>query len=289
MCEYPYLLSTKLLAALYKTNPDLLKPLQPAMAASSCSFGQAQGKTGFILRNTPVLTQSRMQELFFAGCTGEKGKWTAEGKARVKLWAVCFANTLAQPEAVEAQVNHVAPLLKRFIMPEAAKALFPADRSLDKGYLGAVQAAFISFSTNLPAVADKHLRKALSETRHPRGTLNWATDILRELTFGPGIAIYPERYGKIRPKLEQHFEVDLPDYASELKTLTGSDEIDLTSTKQLQEVLIRLGYDLGPKGADGIAGRKTDKAIRDFQTSEGLKSDGIVGKQTTKALLQKLG
>ena len=51
-----------------------------------------------------------------------------------------------------------------------------------------------------------------------------------------------------------------------------------------QQDLIFLGYDLGPKGADGIFGTKTDAAVRAFQGSKGLKQDGIVGKDTWAAL-----
>lgn len=51
-----------------------------------------------------------------------------------------------------------------------------------------------------------------------------------------------------------------------------------------QQDLIFLGYDLGPKGADGIFGTKTDEAVRAFQGSKGLKQDGIVGRDTWAAL-----
>ena len=51
-----------------------------------------------------------------------------------------------------------------------------------------------------------------------------------------------------------------------------------------QQDLIFLGYDLGPKGADGIFGSLTDAAVRAFQGSVGLKQDGIVGRDTWAAL-----
>lgn len=54
--------------------------------------------------------------------------------------------------------------------------------------------------------------------------------------------------------------------------------------KELQTILLSLGYDLGSAGADGIFGSKTYQAVKDFQTEKGLKVDGIVGKATWKAL-----
>jgi len=50
----------------------------------------------------------------------------------------------------------------------------------------------------------------------------------------------------------------------------------------VQSQLNALGYDTG--GIDGIAGRKTDQAIRDFQQANGLAVDGIIGPQTQAAL-----
>ena len=52
----------------------------------------------------------------------------------------------------------------------------------------------------------------------------------------------------------------------------------------LQEKMIELGYDLGAYGADGKFGAKTEAAVRDFQSAHGLKTDGIVGRDTWTAL-----
>ena len=52
--------------------------------------------------------------------------------------------------------------------------------------------------------------------------------------------------------------------------------------KELQEQLIRMGYDCGT--ADGIFGRRTEEAVKEFQKEHGLTADGIVGEQTQKAL-----
>ena len=63
-----------------------------------------------------------------------------------------------------------------------------------------------------------------------------------------------------------------------------------TAVKEVQEMLIELGYDLssGPndktKGADGIYGMKTWRAVIDFQRKNNLDPDGIVGEKTMEAL-----
>ena len=46
--------------------------------------------------------------------------------------------------------------------------------------------------------------------------------------------------------------------------------------KQIQQKLVNLGYDLGPSGpnkdgVDGYIGRRTRKAIKDFQTKNNIK------------------
>lgn len=63
-----------------------------------------------------------------------------------------------------------------------------------------------------------------------------------------------------------------------------------TSVKEVQEMLIALGYDLssGPndksKGADGIFGLKTWRAVINFQRKNNLDPDGVVGEITMGAL-----
>ncbi len=55
------------------------------------------------------------------------------------------------------------------------------------------------------------------------------------------------------------------------------------TTLQIQHLLNYLGYDTG--GCDGISGKKTKQAIRDFQEDfGGLTADGLAGEGTQKAL-----
>lgn len=52
--------------------------------------------------------------------------------------------------------------------------------------------------------------------------------------------------------------------------------------RMLQQELITQGFLSG--GADGIYGRKTEKAVRAFQKKKGLKADGVAGEKTQEAI-----
>ena len=50
--------------------------------------------------------------------------------------------------------------------------------------------------------------------------------------------------------------------------------------KQLQQNLIKLGYNCGAAGADGIFGNATEKAVKAFQKNQNLTEDGLAGEKT---------
>jgi hypothetical protein len=53
---------------------------------------------------------------------------------------------------------------------------------------------------------------------------------------------------------------------------------------ECQQMLDKLGYQLGPSGVDGIFGSQTQKAVMDFQGDHGLSVDGVVGPMTWEEL-----
>jgi hypothetical protein len=65
--------------------------------------------------------------------------------------------------------------------------------------------------------------------------------------------------------------------------------------KECQEDLLKLGYDVGKTGADGIFGKNTEAAVKNFQRDhqdkdgKQLKADGIVGQRTWGALDDAIG
>ena len=54
-------------------------------------------------------------------------------------------------------------------------------------------------------------------------------------------------------------------------------------TKLLQEKLVSLGYNTN--GVDGIFGSGTEKAVISFQKNNGVVTDGIVGKNTWRKII----
>jgi len=58
--------------------------------------------------------------------------------------------------------------------------------------------------------------------------------------------------------------------------------------KELQENLIKLGFDCGSWGADGDFGGETEKALKAFQKAAGLPETGVYDAATGKALKEKV-
>jgi hypothetical protein len=296
-CEAAYYLTSKLLGNIASYDKDLLKPLEPILTASNAEFTtDHKGRWRFKFRDARGFVDEKIEQkqLFLFNSTGHLKSWDDESKKRAILWAVCMANTLTQREADIKQMQYTAPRLKWFVTKEAKSILW--DSSPDKGWVAAMRAGFLSYSTNIPAVAAKHLAIAVHNSNSQKWSKDWCIDIFKELTFGPKIAIYPDRYNKIRPALEKHYGIDLPDFATELKNWTNDlndgidspieNEPDFTETRQIQQFLLDMGYDLGPSGADGIEGPKTKDAILTFQQLNGLTSDGIVNSETRKLMLE---
>lgn len=90
---------------------------------------------------------------------------------------------------------------------------------------------------------------------------------------------YIDGYG--RPDYSGTAELELGD-----RVLTEGCEGD--DVKELQEALIKLGYDCGRWGADGDFGDATELALEAFQRDHGLIADGEYGAKTHAALVKAL-
>lgn len=56
------------------------------------------------------------------------------------------------------------------------------------------------------------------------------------------------------------------------------------AVEKLQALLVAAGYEIGMTGVDGLFGRRTERAVRQFQHSHHLAADGVVGALTWAAL-----
>ncbi len=81
----------------------------------------------------------------------------------------------------------------------------------------------------------------------------------------------------------QNSELQKPENGTRQTIRKGSKGV---AVKEMQTILQRLGYDLGPCGTDGDFGKCTDAAVRKFQKDHGLAVDGICGKNTWKELMK---
>jgi hypothetical protein len=285
-----------MLGAVAEKDPGLLAPLDDALRASSALFKKrSDGKWRFFFadKRGEVNSAVKQQSLFLGGSSGLLGSWNEESTLHAKMWAAGVASVWEDQTAQRIQTSHTVSRLGVFYTQDAKSILFGPGSPKDEGLAGAVRAAFISFAANLPAVASEQLRLAVSQTNAAPWSEAWVVDILRNMTFGPKIAIYPGRYEKIRPVIEKLYGVDLPDFAQDLAEWHADTETnpvpgmtpDFLEVKEVQEELIAEGHDLGPKGADGSYGPKTKQAVRDFQEAHGLAADGILGPNTRKALV----
>ena len=237
--------------------------------------------------------RSEQQSMFLYRSTGKKGTWDDASRIYAKRWAAAVSSVWEREAAQVVQKNYMARRLTGFALPAARKILNLAP---DTDVGRAFKAAYLSFAANNPTWANRHLKIAVARLG-VLWSVNWLISVLKELTFGPRVTIYPHRYKAIRPVLEKLYNLDLPDLATELRVWRGEQEHGFFfDTKEIQRALIILGYDLGPTGADGVYGKKTIGAVLDFERmSYGEKNkvpeehiDGMMDQWTAKKMEEVL-
>ena len=195
----------------------VMVPLKPAMDLVGCTFKKnAHGQWRFFFNDAKGEVDSlEKTRILFLGCPGLKGSWTPEAKQRAKTWAACVANVWATEEARHAQNVYTRVRLPGFVMSDAKSALFGSEPN--EGWVGALRAAYMSFAINLPAVANAQVKEVLPTLSGlTKWSPDWCTAVLKQLTFGPAIKIYPIRYNGIRPVLEHLWGITLPKTADDL-------------------------------------------------------------------------
>lgn len=221
-CETHYLTSRLLGHICENVSEDVvIDALAPALDITGSVFKKnkaGQWRFFFLDKRDEVNSLGKQQELFL-GTTVKDGKimpndgtsecWNDGNRSIALLWASCFANVWLNKDARDVQASFTAQRLTGFLMPNAKKTLW--DGTDDASWRGMFRAAFLSYAGNNPKIADEQLSLFCSQTKHVKWSSDWCIGALKQLTFGPNIAIYPARYTKIRPVLETHWEgVRLP-------------------------------------------------------------------------------
>lgn len=88
--------------------------------------------------------------------------------------------------------------------------------------------------------------------------------------------VLAEHFGLVKEEVKM-LDMQLPVLKKGMKT---------DPVRSLQALLIGYGYDVGNKGIDGSFGGATDRALKAYQTANGLVSDGSCGRKTWSKLLE---
>lgn len=272
-----------MLGALAQENRAFLEPVTERCQELGIAFKRNhRGRWRFFFPDNrgEVDRDVEQDQLYHLHSSGRIGTWDEESRAYAKRWAAAMASVYQDAAAQRSQVAFTVERLHWFVQ-KRVKPIF--DQAPDTGLGQAFRAAYLSFAANNPSWAAKYLQRTALSTRAPMYGHDWLVEVLRELTFAPGIAIYPQRYNAIRPVLERHFGVDLPDMANELQAFEAEHGAAVT-VKALQQILLEAGYDLGPQRDDDVLGPKTRAALRSFQQTHGLSVTGYPDGPTRDAL-----
>jgi len=282
-------------AVVEKLGRSALSPLLDFLGTFRADFQQdLRGRWRFRLGSDIVDTDDEQNRLLFLRSNGKKGTWDTASREHARRFAAAVSTVWESPAAAEVQLQYTAQRVLGFRTP-FAKSVFPPELLEGNAWARAAHAAYISFAANNPTWASQSLQVARAETGASPESAEGVTTILRYLTFHKGITIYPHRYNKIRPVVEQLYGVELPDFAEELKfkQRAGALPTKLWDTLEVQKALLYLGYDLGPAGADGRWGAKTTEALRSFEETEKTipraEVDGKMDRRTAGALAARLG
>lgn len=187
----------------------ITKPLENVLRSSGATFKKNRnGQWRFYIGATECSTVAHLQQLYFKGSTGRKGEWTPVQRSHAIDWALAMANIWNDERARELQVTYTADRVSTFAMQDGKRIILNQE-SWD-GYIGAMKAIYISYAANNPKVANLQIKIGDEQSTSPKFSRAWVIELTRQLVFGSGIEIWPERYDKIRPVIEKLYGVSLP-------------------------------------------------------------------------------
>lgn len=142
-----------------------------------------------------------------------------------------------------------------------------------------------------PAVAeirDRLVRLHLLEDRHTDGSGS-IDDAVFDDDMDAAVRHFQQQSGLtadgiVGPQTFRRLEEARWQLGDRLLTFQPSHLLTGDDVAELQRRLIQLGFDAGR--VDGVFGKRTDKALREFQRNVGLAGDGVFGPGTFKAIQQ---
>lgn len=298
-CESGQYSVSDMIGAVMDRDQSDASPLLKYAASVGVDFKKNnKGRWRFFFRDSrgEVDRTDEQKQLFLLRSSGLKGSWDASSKEYAKGWAAAVATTFQNPTAQRAQIDFTVPKLMGFVTDQAKTALWGNEivsSVSSNDWKAAGKAAYISFAANLPSKASDSALAYINEEGGPVWSPDWTTGLLYALTFSPGIAIYPARYNAISPVLQRLYGVSIPNTADDLKAWNDgsspdSDTSGMSTVVEVQNTLIKLGFDLGPAGADGKFGPKTRDAVLTFQKMKGINATGVIDNATRIALLKAI-
>jgi hypothetical protein len=218
---------SKLLGAICDDGKEhiIQEHLRTALKISNSSFRKnPKGIWRFYMGDSEVNNITLQQQLFL-GCNGQKGKWTNELRTYAKTWAAAMASVFEDPKTYEIQKKFTIDRLMGFVSPEAKKLLFD-DKTLSP-WADATRAIYLTFAINLPRIAGEMLTS--TKFIGKKWSQEWCISLIKRLTFGPNIKIYPTRYNALRPVIERLFNINLPKNSLELENFFVVHEKEINS------------------------------------------------------------
>jgi hypothetical protein len=277
----------KMYALIDRIDPDLIRPVTSIVAQRGYSFKDGH----FHHTMGPLDSPAKQAQMYFLGCSGKRGEWTDEGKNYAMKLVAAAAKVWENPLCQKVQLEYTLRNLQSFVFGKDVQALMKEALAVNSDISMAFRAAHISFAVNNPKKAMEAMRNTMAQTKALKWTKSWLLSALYHLTFDAGFAIYPHRYNAIRKPLERIYGIDLPDFADEIRDFGKQFPPQFMDPTEIQRALLILGYDLGPKGADGVFGAKSKDALRAFELDAGVPPqavDGVLDPWTLEALEKSL-
>jgi len=203
--------------------------LKPAMEISESSFKKNQkGIWRFFIGNSEVNSLALQQKLFL-GCDGRKGSWKSEEQKKyAKTWASSIASVLEDPRTRELQKKFTMDRLMGFVPGNVKKELF--DDKNSSPWSEAIRTIYLTFAINLPRIAGEMFESTKFSGK--KWSPEWCLCLIKKLTLGPNIKIYPKRYDALRPVIETLFEIKLPKTSKELDEWKPQDDVNHVTVQQ---------------------------------------------------------